>query len=192
MNRAHMEFCTSPEWQRMLEEQLLPPVLRDLDLGGDVIEIGPGPGFTTDVLLRRGAHVTAVEIDRVLADQLAAKLAGMNVDIVCRDATETGLPSNRFTGAASFNMLHHVPTAATQDAIFAELARVLCAGGLLVAMDAVYNEATEAFHEDDTYNPIDPDELADRLSTAGFEQIEVDRFEFGWMCTARAGVNRSR
>ena len=68
-----MEFCSSPEWRAMLEEQILPPVLRDLDLGDDVIEIGPGPGFTTDVLRRRAAHVTAVEIDEVLAERLSSR-----------------------------------------------------------------------------------------------------------------------
>jgi SAM-dependent methyltransferase len=181
-----MEFCSSPEWRTMLEEQILPPVLRDLDLGGDVIEIGPGPGFTTDVLRRRAAHVTAVEIDEVLAERLASRLAGTNVDVVRADATETGLESGRFTAAGSFNMLHHVPSTDAQDAIFRELGRVLRSGALLVAADAVYNEDLLAFHEGDTYNPIDPDGLGERLRAAGFEEIEVDRFEFGWMCTARA------
>ena len=186
MNRAHMEFCASPEWQAMIEEQILPPVLADHDLGGDVIEIGPGPGFTTDVLRRRVARLTAVEIDDVLAERLASRLAGTNVDVVCRDATRTGLDSARFTGAASFNMLHHVPTAVAQDAIFAELGRVLRPGGVLVAADAVYSEDLLGFHEGDTYNPIDPDWLAARLRAAAFERIEIDRFEFGWMCVAYA------
>ena len=170
----------------MLEEQILPPVLRDLDLGDDVIEIGPGPGFTTDVLRRRAAHVTAVEIDAVLAERLATRLAGTNVTVVHRDATDTGLETGRFTGAGSFNMLHHVPTAAAQDAILAELGRVLRPVGLFVAADAVYSSDLEGFHEGDTYNPIDPDGLAARLRAGGFDQIEIDRFEFGWMCTAYA------
>lgn len=170
----------------MLEEQILPPVLRDLDLGDDVIEIGPGPGFTTDVLRRRAARVTAVELDEVLAARLAARLEGANVDVVRANATDTGLAANRFTGAGSFNMLHHVPSADAQDAIFRELARVLRPGGLLVAADAVYSPDLLSFHEGDTYNPLDPDGLAPRLRVAGFEQIDVDRFDFGWMCTARA------
>ena len=182
-----MQFCTSPEWRAMLEEQILPVVLRDRDLGDDVIEIGPGPGFTTDVLRQRAARVTAVEIDDGLAARLAQAFAGQNVDVLCRNAVDTGLESDRFSGAGSFNMLHHVPTAETQDAIFAELARVLRPGGLLVAADAVYDEATEAFHEGDTYNPIDPDELGPRLERAGFADVDVDLFEFGWMCAARAG-----
>jgi len=189
MNHAHMEFCSSPEWQAMIEEQILPPVLRDLDLGDDVIEIGPGPGFTTDVLRRRVRHLTAVEIDEVLAERLATRLAGTNVDVVHADATVTGLESGRFTGAGSFNMLHHVPSSRSQDAIFRELARVLREGALLVAADAVYSEDLLAFHEGDTYNPIDPDGLGERLRAAGFGEIDVDRFEFGWMCTARAGAS---
>jgi SAM-dependent methyltransferase len=180
-----MEFCTSDDWRLMLEELILPVVLRDLDLGDDVIEIGPGPGFTTDVLRRRGDRVTAVEIDEVLAERLRQRFANTNIAVVCRDATHTGLESDRFSGAASFNMLHHVPTSAAQDAILAELARVLRPGGLLVAADGVYDEAVLEFHRGDTYNPMDPDELPSRLRTAGFDDIDVGRFDFGWMCTAR-------
>jgi hypothetical protein len=61
---------------------------------------------------------------------------------------------------------------------------VLRPGGLLVAADAVYSEGLLAFHEDDTYNPIDPAGLAARLTAAGFERIDIDLFEFGWMCSA--------
>lgn len=186
MNRAHMEFCSSPGWRAMIEEQILPPVLRDHDLGADVIEVGPGPGFTTDVLRRRVEHLTAVEIDEVLAERLATRLAGTNVEVVCADARHTGFEASRFTGAGSFNMLHHVPTAEAQDAILTELARVLRPGAVLVAADAVYNPDLLAFHEGDTYNPIDPDGLAERSHDAGFDRIDIEPFEFGWMCFARA------
>ena len=92
-------------------------------------------------------------------------------------------------------MLHHVPTAVAQDAIFAELGRVLRPGGVLVAADAVYSEDLLEFHEGDTYNPIDPDGLAARLRAAAFERIEIDRFDFGWMCAgvrARADATQPR
>jgi len=108
------------------------------------------------------------------------------------DATDTGLESGRFTGAGSFNMLHHVPSSEAQDAIFRELCRVLRKGALLVAADAVYSEDLLSFHEGDTYNPIDPDGLGTRLGAAGFEQVDVDRFEFGWMCTARLHADALR
>lgn len=47
-------------------------------LGPDsaVLEIGPGTGILTEALLLRGASVLAVEVDRGLAEALAASLAG--------------------------------------------------------------------------------------------------------------------
>jgi SAM-dependent methyltransferase len=185
MNAAHLEFCASPEWRQMIEELVLPPALGDHDLGDDVVEVGPGPGFTTDVLRTRVAHLTAVELDPELCGALARRLEGTNVDVVEGDATALDFPAGRFTGAASFNMLHHVPTDEAQDRVFAELARVLRSGGLFVAADGVHSEGTEAFHEGDTYNPIDPDGLPARLEAAGFSDIDVHLYDLGWICSAR-------
>ena len=65
-------------------------------------------------------------------------------------------------------MLHHIAPAEAQDRVFAELARVLVPGATLVAADGVYSEGSAVFHQDDTYNPIDPAELEPRLRAAGF------------------------
>jgi len=186
MNDAHLEFCASPEWRQMVEELVMPPALQGQDLGDDVIEVGPGPGFTTDVLRKRTAHLTAVEIDPDLAGRLADRLAGTNVEVICADASALDLPDDRFTGATSFNMLHHVPTAEAQDSIFFELARVLRPGGRLIAADAAPQDQLDAFHEGDTYNPIGPDDLEPRLRDAGFTDIEIRDYELGWICTAHA------
>jgi len=186
MNAAHMEFCASPEWRQMVEELVLPPALEGQDLGDDVIEVGPGPGFTTDVLRTRTEHLTAVEIDEELAASLAERLAGTNVDVIRADASTLDLPNDRFSGATSFNMLHHVPTAEAQDQIFAELARVLRPGGVLVAADAHPRIDVDAFHEGDIYNPIHPDQLEERLRAAGFSDIAIRDYDLGWICSARA------
>ena len=165
---------------------ILPAALRDQDLGDDVIEVGPGPGFTTDVLRTRAHRLTAVELDPTLADALARRLAGTNVEVVQGDATALELPADRFTGATSLSMLHHIPTGEAQNRVFGELARVLRPGGLLVAADSVASEELRAFHEDDTYNPIQPGGLAGRLADTGFRAIEVRRYDLGWTCTACA------
>jgi SAM-dependent methyltransferase len=102
------------------------------------------------------------------------------------DATATELAPDRFTGAASFHMLHHIPTAEEQDAVFAELARVLKPGGVLVAADGIASEASRQFHVDDIYNPIDPGSLDRRLARAGFTSIEIRVYDIGWICTAAA------
>jgi SAM-dependent methyltransferase len=185
VNAAHLDFCASPEWRQMVEELVLPAALRDIDLGDDVIEIGPGPGFTTDVLRTRTKRLTAVELDPTLAGALARRLAGTNVEVLEGDATALDLPADRFTGATSFNMLHHVPTDETQNRIFTELARVLRSGGVFVAADADSSEDLSGFHEGDTYHPIHPDGLGTRLAAAGFTEIDVDRYDLGWMCSAR-------
>jgi SAM-dependent methyltransferase len=184
MNEGHLEFCASPLWRQLLEETILPDVLGGVDLGPDVIEIGPGPGLTTDVLRMRVAALTAVEVDPDLARALRQRLAGTNVEVLLGDATALDLPDGRFSGAASFHMLHHIPTAGAQDGVFAEVARVLRPGGVLVAADGVDNDGTREFHADDIYNPIDPGTLPRRLSEAGFRSVDVRLGELGWMCTA--------
>ncbi len=164
----------------------MPDALRNTDLGRDIIEIGPGPGFTTDVLRSVSTRVTAVEVDPDLAGPLKLRLAGTNVEVVCGDAVALDFPDNRFTGAASFHMLHHIPTVDEQDRALAELARVVNKGGVLVAADGVFSEGSQAFHAGDTYNPIDPDSLAQRLGSVGFTSINVQLHDLGWFCSGIA------
>jgi len=184
MNQGHLEFCASDQWRQMVQDVILPEALRGVSLGDDVIEVGPGPGLTTDVLRTRTARLTALEFDPDLARALSDRLMGMNVDVVLGDATATDLPTGRFTGAASFHMLHHIPTTDGQDSVFSELARVLRPGGMLVAADGVENESTRLFHADDIYNPIDPETLDRRLTQCGFTSIDVRVYDLGWICTA--------
>jgi SAM-dependent methyltransferase len=186
VNAFHLEFCASPEWRQTIEEIILPRALEGVDLGPDALEIGPGPGFTTDVLMTGVAHLTAVEVDPALADALATRLAGTNVDVVRGDAGALAFGDDRFTGGASFHMLHHIETDETQRQVFSELARVLKPGATLVAADGIENDATRAFHVDDVYNPIAPDDLRLWLAEAGFSAIEIGVYDRGWMCTARA------
>jgi SAM-dependent methyltransferase len=188
VNAGHMAYCASEDWRRLVHETILPVALRDVELGDDALEIGPGPGFTTDVLRTRTARLTAVEIDEGLAASLAERLAGANVEVVVGDAGALGYPDARFSGAASFHMLHHIAPAAQQDRVFAELARVLEPGGVLVAADGTYSEGSALFHEGDTYNPIDPEELEPRLTAAGFSSVRVRTYDLGWVCTARAAA----
>jgi SAM-dependent methyltransferase len=186
VNAGHLEFCASPVWRQMIEETILPVALKYVDLGPAVIEVGPGPGFTTDVLRQRTASLTAVEIDPVLAEMLSTRLAGTNVEVLRGDATALDFPTDCFSGAASFHMLHHVPTLEDQQRVLSELARVLRPGGVLVAADSGYSEGSHLFHEGDIYNPIEPETLPGRLSDAGFTAVAVQEHELGWVCTARA------
>jgi SAM-dependent methyltransferase len=178
VNKTHLEFLASPEWARMLETDLLPWLDGVADLGDDVLEVGPGPGLTTDLLRARAARVTAVEVDDALAGALAQRLAGTNVEVICGDGTRTGLPADRFSAATSFSMLHHMPTPELQDRLFAELHRVLRPGGAFVGTDSRDLDAIRAGHVDDVFVPVDPATLEARLETAGFAAVSIDVGEY--------------
>jgi SAM-dependent methyltransferase len=174
MNDAHLQFLASPEWAQMLETDLLPWVLDVAELGDDVLEVGPGPGLTTDLLRTRAAKLTAVELDAELASALAARLSGTNVEVVHADATSSGLASDRFSAATCFSMLHHIPSPELQDRLFHELQRVLRPAGVLIAADSVDSELIRAFHVDDVFVPVAPDSLGARLEAAGFTDVAID------------------
>jgi SAM-dependent methyltransferase len=185
MNEGHLQFLASPEWAQMLETDLLPWVLSVGDLGQDVLEIGPGPGLTTDLLRQRAAAVTAVEIDADLADSLAERLAGTNVTVICADATDGGLTANRFSAVTCFSMLHHMPSPSQQDRLFAEIHRVLQPGGMLVGVDGLDIQPIRDGHVDDTFVPVDPDTLGDRFEAAGLTEPFVERGDYQMRFVAR-------
>jgi len=82
-------------------------------------------------------------------------------------------------------MLHHVPSAELQDLLFNEAARVLRPGAPIIAVDSVESDGIRAFHQGDTYQPIDPATLSARLRAAGFIDVEVRVNEYGWTALAR-------
>ena len=185
MNDGHLQFLASPEWARMLETDLLPWVDAAGDLGDEVLEIGPGPGLTTDLLRTRVGHLTAVEIDPALAASLRQRLAGTNVDVVCADATEGDIGAGRYSAATCFSMLHHLPSPEHQDRLFAALRRALRPGGMLVGVDALDIDVIRDGHVDDTFVPVDPATLADRLAAAGFTDTTVDVGDYQFRFVSR-------
>jgi 16S rRNA A1518/A1519 N6-dimethyltransferase RsmA/KsgA/DIM1 with predicted DNA glycosylase/AP lyase activity len=62
-----------------------------------VIEVGPGPGLTTDVLRHGVERLTAVELDIDLAAALRDRMNGTNVEVVQADATALPQESDRFS-----------------------------------------------------------------------------------------------
>ena len=179
MNEVHLQICGGDEWAEAVERYVIPWTLQGVDLGDDVLEIGPGPGRTTDVLLRMAPQLTAAEVDPDLAARLTERLAGTGVDVVHADGTDMPFPDGRFSAALSFTMLHHVPSAELQDLLLAEAARVLRPGGVLAGVDSLDSEDFRKLHEDDVCVPVPPDGLADRLRRAGFADATVDVNEYG-------------
>ena len=82
MNLIHRCLCRSASWRKVLEDFVVPWTLADVELGEDVLELGPGHGLTTDLLRSRLSRITALEIDPALARSLAARLRESNVTVV--------------------------------------------------------------------------------------------------------------
>ncbi|MGA2424895.1 MAG: class I SAM-dependent methyltransferase [Terriglobales bacterium] len=174
MNLAHRWLCRSDYWRKAVETYIFPWVLDGLDIGPSVLEIGPGPGVTTDLLRTRVDRLTCVEIDQRFADSLGRRMAGHNVTVLHQDATAMPLPEATFDAAVSFTMLHHVPSEALQNRLLAEVCRVLRPGGVFAGTDSLYSRAFRLLHLFDTMVVVDPRTFPDRLKAAGFDEVQVD------------------
>jgi ubiquinone/menaquinone biosynthesis C-methylase UbiE len=185
MNENHDRVCPTPEWAHYLHTEVLPQVTDGIDLGETMLEIGPGPGASTEWLRQRVTHLTALELEEDAAAKLTERFADAgNVEVRIGDATEIPWPDASFDSVACFTMLHHVPTTALQNRVLAEAHRVLRPGGALVASDSLHSVELHHFHEGDVYNPIDPGTLFTRLQTIGFDHITV-AVEYGMRFRAR-------
>lgn len=185
MNRFHRWYCRTSHWRHTIQSDILPWALQDVDFGDHVLEVGPGPGLTTDVLAGRVQQVTALEIDGALAASLRARFSGTNVTVDQGDATAMPYPDRSFTGAVSFTMLHHVPSVALQDRLLAEVLRVLQPGTSFAGSDSRTSLMFRLAHISDTMVVVDPDAFADRLAVAGFEQVHVDSAKHAFRFLAR-------
>jgi 16S rRNA A1518/A1519 N6-dimethyltransferase RsmA/KsgA/DIM1 with predicted DNA glycosylase/AP lyase activity len=67
MNLFHRRFCNSKLWRSTMRLHLLPRALEGLDLGPSLLELGPGYGASTDLLLPHCESLTCVESDQRLA-----------------------------------------------------------------------------------------------------------------------------
>ncbi len=182
MNLLHRWICRSDFWRKTVNEQIVPWTLQNVELGNEVLEVGPGPGLTTDLLRKTCPHLTALEVDPSAADALRRRLDQGNVTVVQGDGAAMPFPDKSFTGAVAFTMLHHVPSPALQDTLLREVRRVLRPGAYFAGSDSLGSFTLRLVHFGDSYVPINPDEFAPRLQSAGFADIEIesrhDRFRF--------------
>lgn len=185
MNLLHRWLCRSARWKTAVESYIVPWVLEDVEVGSRAVEIGPGPGITTDVLRNRVTSLTCVEVDKELAESLRRRTSGQNVTVLHEDATAMSLPDNTFDTAFSFTMLHHVPSAALQDRLLGEVARVLRPGGIFVGTDSLYSRMFGLMHLFDDMVIVDPKTFPARLERAGFIDPQVDVNQYGFRFRAR-------
>jgi len=193
MNWLHQQVCQSGRWRRRLQRELLPWALKGVELGDDVLEIGPGPGATTDLLRGRTKRLTALEVDATAAAVLQKRLNNLGVCVIQGDGAAMPFPNSSFSGVVSLTMLHHMPTTALQDRLLAEARRVMRPGAVFAGFDGVGSFLFRLIHLGDTYTPVNPDTFAWRLEAAGFAEVAVERgchrFRFRATRPARSGTS---
>lgn len=182
VNSFHQKVCRSERWRRRVAAELLPWTLRGVELGQDLLEIGPGPGVTTDLLRSLKRRLTVLEKEAAAAAALQERLIGTNVRVVHGDGTAMPFADGSFSGVVAFTMLHHISTAAAQDRLLSEARRVLCPGGVFVGFDGMDSLLFRLVHLGDDYMPVDPHTFESRLQAAGFTDPTVEqgrrRFRF--------------
>jgi 16S rRNA (adenine1518-N6/adenine1519-N6)-dimethyltransferase len=88
-------------------------------LADTVVEIGPGRGSLTDILMERSGRLVAVEIDRALSEQLREKYqTRTNIEIVQADVLETDLHA---LAGSDFLLIGNVPYYITTPIVFKAL-----------------------------------------------------------------------
>ncbi len=185
MNLVHRILCSSARWKQTMQNDVLPWSLDGLDLGSELLEIGPGYGAATELLHSRVGRLTCVEVDPTLAADLRQRMRGHNVTVMHEDATATSLPAGAFDAAVCFTMLHHVPSPLLQDRLLAEAFRLLKPGGVFAGTDSLDGRIFRFLHLFDTLVIVDPDTLPARLTNAGFEDVHVDTNSHAFRFRAR-------
>jgi SAM-dependent methyltransferase len=175
VNWLHQKVCGSERWRRRVASELLPWTLRGVELGDDLLEIGPGPGVTTDLLRSLNCRLTVLEIEAGAALALRQRLSSTNVRVVQGDGAAMPFADGSFTGVVAFTMLHHVSTMAAQDGLFSEARRVLRPGGVFAGFDGVDCLLFRLVHLGDGYAPVDPNTLGRRLQAAGFADLTIEQ-----------------
>jgi SAM-dependent methyltransferase len=174
MNFAHNRLCSGKNWAEFVDGTLLPWGLEDVELGDRVLEIGPGFGATTRVLVERVPSLTVLELEQRYCRKLGSEL-GDRVQVTQGDATQMPFPDGQFSAVLSFTMLHHIHTPQLQDRVLAEAARVLKPGGTFAGTDSVGGSLRfKLLHLGDTLTLIEPTAFPQRLTRAGLVEPDVD------------------
>ena len=122
------------------------------DPGDTVVEIGPGRGALTDILLARTLRVVAIEVDRDLAPMLVERHAGNPaLTVIAQDVLEVNLAEA--AGAAPFLVVGNVPYNITTPILFHALQRPRAARAVYLVQKEVA-ERVVAKAGDESYGAL--------------------------------------
>jgi SAM-dependent methyltransferase len=100
--------------------------------GKDVFEVACGTGPGLGYLARTARSVIAADISRPIVERAKAHY-GDRFEILCLDATDTGLPAGSFDAILIFEALYYIPN---PEKFVAECRRLLRPGGMVLVSNA--------------------------------------------------------
>jgi SAM-dependent methyltransferase len=182
MNLIHRYLCKSAAWEKTLRNTIIPWALEGVDLSTKTLEIGPGPGLTTNILRHLTNELTCIEIDPAAVESLRKRISGTNVMVQQGDVTALPFEDYSFSSVVCFTMLHHIPSPSLQNKGLSEIFRVLKKDGVFAGTDSMPSFRMRLIHIGDTMTLVNPETFGLRLKAAGFEDIFIDaskeRFRF--------------
>jgi ubiquinone/menaquinone biosynthesis C-methylase UbiE len=171
--------------ERPIERGLLDALVAlTAPLGKPLADLGCGPGHITRYLADRGANVVGIDLSPQMIEVARRRFPGLALQV--GSMTQLAAEAGAWSGAALLYSIIHL-TAEERGRAFAELARVVCAGGYVLVSFHVASAAQPAgsalelarwFDTDvdlTTYF-LDPAEILGGLRRAGFSlQARLDR-----------------
>ena len=158
------------EWPRM---RWLKRLLKGLDAGSSVLDLGCGSGDPADIEIAKNHTVTGVDISE---EQI--RLARKNVPsgrFIHADAASVNFPADSFDAVVSFYALEHIPRE-EHAALLRRISRWLRVGGLLLL-------STEAGEEKGVvgewlgvpmfFSSFGPEAVEQMIQESGFEILET-------------------
>lgn len=126
-SRLGEEWTPSEEWKAGLRDDVL---LRFVEPGGTVLEIGPGGGRWTETIAARSERTIVADVSERVLEVVVGRVSGVET-VLSPGAGLPGVADDTVDTVWSFDVFVHIaPT--DQDAYLREIARVLRPGGRAV------------------------------------------------------------
>ena len=156
VNRLELATAQRQRWKDCLGEELTRHFPGRPLAGLHVLEVGTGPGFFAILLRELGCAVTAIDLTPAMlaeAKENAGSLAG-EIRFMEMNAEALSFADESFDAVLSRNLTWNLPH---PDRAYAEWARVLKKGGLLLNFDAnwyayLFDEDAQAAYDRDRAN----------------------------------------
>ena len=156
VNRLELATEQRQKWRDCLRDEIARQFPDRAPEGLRVLEVGTGPGFFAILLYELGCDVTAIDLTPAMLEEAkknAGTLAG-RIKFMEMNAEELDFADTSFDVAVSRNLTWNLPH---PDQAYAEWARVLKPGGLLLNFDAnwysyLFDEEAKAAYDRDRAN----------------------------------------